>query len=283
MLSRQGQRAAAALRHQQGVPRDVPLCAFDLAENVGVEVWFRPETSLEGMYSKEQGVILVSAFRPRGRQAFTCAHELAHHLFGHGSTVDPYLPEGNCPVAASSQEKLANAFAASLLMPISGVRRAFADRNWGIDRCTPCQVLIVAGCLGVGYQTLIEQMRWAHHLISREQYRDLLSTSPQRLRQELLPNQHTQDLVFVDRAWVGHAVDLSVGDVCLLPKGVRHEGKSLARLGDEQFGWSFTAFCAGITRVELPDEQWAAFVRVSRKNFVGRSIFRHLEDPDDMP
>jgi hypothetical protein len=41
-----------------------------------------------------------------------------------------------------------------------------------------------------------------------------------------------------------------------------------------------TARVPGISRAESADGAWAVFVRVSRKDFVGRSTYRFLEDPD---
>jgi len=34
---------------------------------------------------------------------------------------------------------------------------------------------------------------------------------------------------------------------------------------------------------QLHDEQtgWSSYVRVRKRSYIGRSIFRHLEDPDD--
>src|SRR5437764_967903 len=81
-LTRAGRRAA-------GFDLDVPLCVYDLAEGLGVDVWFKAIPRLEGMYVKTPGPsMVVSSLRPAGRQVYTGGHELGHHVYGHGSQID---------------------------------------------------------------------------------------------------------------------------------------------------------------------------------------------------
>jgi len=87
--------AGVALRVRQdvGIPPTDAVCAFDLAERLGLEVWFQDVPSMEAVYVRQPApTIVVTSLRPAGRRAFNCAHELGHHVFGHEAQLD-VLPE----------------------------------------------------------------------------------------------------------------------------------------------------------------------------------------------
>jgi hypothetical protein len=73
-----------------------PADPYAAAESFRLRVTFSA-TSMEGFYFKPAN-ILVSSLRPVGRRAFTCAHELGHHWFGHGSTIDQLQEDGHAEV-----------------------------------------------------------------------------------------------------------------------------------------------------------------------------------------
>jgi len=278
-VARKALRNALATRRRVAASRSQPVCVYDLAEQLGVEVMFRPETSLGGMYVKTSETILIPANRPPGRQAFTCAHELAHWLFGHGSRIDEtaVLEEEH---QSNSEEQLANSFASYLLMPPWAVREAFGRRNWVAQTNDPLQVFTVAGQLGVGYETLVQHLYHSLQLLTLTQMEQLLRSTPKRLRQSVLGHDNARHLIIVDRAWTKIAVDLQVGDLTILPTNVRLEGRSAGTVGDHPLCTLVEARVPGITRVQACDGSWATYVRVSRRDFIGRSIYRHLEDPD---
>src|SRR5437762_13235377 len=81
--------AALKVRRAAGITLWAPVCVYDLADQLEVEVRFVDIPSMEGMYYKNNlPAIFVSSLRPAGRQAFNCAHELGHHIFKHGSRID---------------------------------------------------------------------------------------------------------------------------------------------------------------------------------------------------
>jgi Zn-dependent peptidase ImmA (M78 family) len=91
------------------------------------------------------------------RRAFTCAHELGHHFFGHGSTIDE--PKDDAQIGHfSPNEFLAEAFAGFLLLPAQGVKRAFSSRGIEVATATPEQMYTIASSFGVGYETIIEHL-----------------------------------------------------------------------------------------------------------------------------
>jgi Zn-dependent peptidase ImmA (M78 family) len=277
--ARQALRGAIEVRRRVFASKSQPICVYDTAEQLGLEVIFRPENSLGGIYAKASQAILIPTHRPPGRQAFTCAHEIGHWLYAHGTGIDE-IDDLEKYHENKPEERLADIFASYLLMPPWAVNEAYARRAWSPNNCTPIQIYTVAGQLGVGYQTLVQHLRYSLRLITATHAQQLLKTTPKYLRCSLLGSDSTRHLIIVDIAWTKIAVDLQVGDLAIIPSGVRLEGNSAVIIGSHGLGLIVEGCVPGITRVESDDGSWAVYVRVSRKDFTGRSIYRHLEDPD---
>ena len=85
-MARMAAMVALRTRNKAGATLGQAICVYDLAEHLGIEVRFLDIPSMEGFYSKNPGpLILLSTLRPAGRRVFTCAHELGHHVLGHGT------------------------------------------------------------------------------------------------------------------------------------------------------------------------------------------------------
>ena len=76
-IARTALRAAIELRRKAKVPLEDPICVYDFAETLEVEVRFVGGSSFAGMFAKGMNAVFVPSERPAGRRAFTCAHELA--------------------------------------------------------------------------------------------------------------------------------------------------------------------------------------------------------------
>jgi Zn-dependent peptidase ImmA (M78 family) len=260
-----------------------------VAEKLGIELRFVDIPSMEGMYVRastddSQPIILVSALRPAGRQAMTAAHELGHHVFGHGTRIDEYIgtmDENREPsLALEPEEMAANTFAAFFLMPKAAVDRAFAIRGWTATAAQPQQVFSIAGWLGVGYASLIHHMRLSLGMFSKAQAKELLSVQPKRIRQQILGTATFSDCFLLDHPWTGRPLDMQVGDVALVDSHTTSEGACLDFADSAPNGLRIVAAIApGLGRIVAPS--WAAFVRVRRRDFVGRSIFRHIDSAGD--
>lgn len=278
-LSMEAARQALRVRQRFGRDSTQAVEPVDLAESMGVEVLFVEVGSMEGMYlSDSRGSILLPSERPVGRQAFSCGHELGHHVFGHGTRLDALMMEdsGN---DVQDEEWLANMFAAFLLMPVSAVRRGFRDRGWAPTSAGPTEILRVAHWLGVGYSTLVNQMARSLGLMPRDRSRQLAKLSPRDLGSEFLGRECTSDLIIADEYWTDRAIDLRTGSELALPGGARFEGSILSpseECGEVQV---FEAAKPGRGRVVFPSGR-AAFVRVARRSYSGRGRFRFLPDPD---
>lgn len=278
-LGRQALRGALSTRRVAGIPKDEPICVFDFAPRLGVDLWFTGGSSFSGMYSKTSKTILVPALRPVGYQAFSCAHELGHWYFGHGDRVDE-LDTFDLASNDDPEEVLANLYAGYLLMPSWAVERAFRRRKWSESGCSPFHAYVVATQLGVGYRALVQHLRWSLHSISASESERLLKSSPKQIRESLLGPTPARHLVVADEAWATVAVDLQVGDAAILPHKVQLEGNSVRAVAEQELGVVVEAHLPGKTRAVLKDESWATFIRVCRKEYHGPSEYRHWEDPD---
>jgi uncharacterized protein DUF955 len=278
-LARQGLRGALETRRRANVSKADPICVYDLAERLGVEVKFCGGSSFGGMYAKASQTVLVPALRPPGRQAFTCAHELGHWYFRHGSQIDQ-LSDIDQDSDSTPEERLANIYAGYLLMPPWAVEDVFTRRGLDPNVYSPLQTYVAACQLGVGYETLVQHLRWSLALVTPGRADELLKTTPKQIRDSLVGQDRTRHLVVADHAWAKVAIDLQVGDFALIPHGLRLEGDS-AHVQDKRDTGILVEGCTpGITRAASQDGSWHAFLRVSRKDFAGRSLYRHLEDPD---
>jgi hypothetical protein len=250
---------------------------FDLTQQLGIEVRFAKISSMEGMYIRQSTpTILIASERPAGRQRFSCAHELGHHVFGDGSRVDE-LFDPNSKKERNDEEVRADMFAGMLLMPKSTVDRAFSSRKLNPETADPIGFSRVACALGVGYSTLAGHLYYALHAITENRLAAIDRFTPKKIRESVLGKSESEELILVDEQWAGRPADASVGDFLLLPPASSAEGLCCEYRADLKQGTLFQAVTPGVARFES-SSGWAAFVRVSRKHYEGRSIFRHLEE-----
>ena len=272
--------AALRMRRSAGLRLDEAICVYDLAEHLGIEVRFAEIPSLEGMYCPELGpTIILSSLRPSGRRAYTCAHELGHHSKGDGTQIDQ-LTDKPTRSRLDTTEFAAECFAGALLMPKMAVQRAFTIRGWNIEESTPDQIYIIANYFGVGYSTLVHHMRSGLRLLHERHAAMLFKITNAQARAQAFSWQSPEPVCIVDYHWKGRPIDVEVGDLLLVQGRPAFDGYNLTHLEDTRRGLLFRAQQPGLSKLSV-DRGWSAFVRVSRRNFIGRSTFRHLREGDD--
>lgn len=257
-----------------------PICIYDICDQLGVTVRFN-NISMEGMYDRApKPRIHISSLRPLVRRNFNCAHELGHHLFGHGSTIDE-LREDVLTRENEPKEFLANTFSAYLLMPTLGIRHALAIRRLTSEQILPRHLYAVASNFGVGYATLVNHLAYGVDAIPAKKADALLRSSPKVIRAQLLGDMSTESLLWVDDHWTNRTIDAEVGGHVLLPRSLRVLSAHLEFVRLTPIGQLYRAVRPGIGRVESKNGSWAAFLRVARKAYVGLARYRHLEDLGD--
>ena len=250
------------MRSSVGFRLDEAICAYDLAERLGIEVRFADIPSMEGMYYRASDpAIILSSLRPSGRRAFTCAHELGHHSNGDGTSVDQLVEKSN-RAGLDPKEFAADCFAGILLMPRMAVQRAFVVRNCEIQECTPGQVWTVSNYFGVGYSTLIHHMRSALRLLPDAHAAALLKVNPQKAQDQALGWESQDTVWIVDPHWTGRAVDVEVDDLIFVQGRPASEGICLSHVQDMENGRLFRARQPGIGKFCNRDG-WDVFARVS--------------------
>ena len=282
-LYREAMQAAAECRDRLDLDPFGPIDPYAIAEALGVKVVFI-DTSMEGFYFKQPTPrVLLSSLRPVPRRAFTCAHELGHHWFGHGSTIDQ-LQDDERADSDKPEEVLANAFAATLLMPSVGLRGAFARRSWSQDSPTPLQLFTIACQFGVGYTTLVKHLGFTLREISSGRRADLDRWTPQRIRRQLLGDEYDA-MVIVDSHNEAASFDVEIGTAVILPPDLMVNGAALAFARSADGFDVYNAMKRGIATVTGLPSPFA--VRVMPKmsenaaGYVGSAANRFEEDPDE--
>jgi len=126
--------------------------AIELAFGIDVIVEPHDDDPLAGAAIADPSfpLIFVNADQPTQRAIFTLAHELGHLLADHGEPIT--LDEEHLS-ARNDNERLANAFAARLLMPEDRVRKIIDDRGRGVEA-----LAFMTYTFGVSFQSLVYRL-----------------------------------------------------------------------------------------------------------------------------
>lgn len=120
----------AAVRLLEELDAQVPVDPVKVARALGIQVVDAPlDDSISGALIKERGKdprIVLNSKDSANRRRFTCAHELGHFV-KRSDQPDEYeyidYRDGRSSTGVDHDERYANSFAASLLMPEREVRR----------------------------------------------------------------------------------------------------------------------------------------------------------------
>ena len=278
-LATEAAAQALRLRKRLGIPISESVSALDVAERLDIEVRLIDIPSMEGVYvAGSAPTILLSSLRPQGRRNFTCAHEIGHHIFGHGEQFDELTDEKSSMRKSDPKEFSADCFAAYFLMPKSSIENGMKCRGYTYEFLVPTQVYALASWLGVGYSTLVNHLRYGIGTISRNKAQELQRSSPKDIRQELLGYSTATPLHLADEHWIGRAIDCEVGDCLMLPYGSYFERGQLAVLNTQRDSTLIEAQSSGVARAGNEQLGWSAFVRVSPHEFTGRACYRFEEE-----
>ena len=267
-------KRAIKLRLKQKIPVDESFCIFDLANDLGVEVRFEEIASLDGAYFKESKAILVSTLRPEGRIRFTCAHELGHFIFKHGDHFDELVEKASTG-ENKIEERMANIFAAFLLMPETTVKSFFVANDWDIANPSPTEIYIAASWLGVSYSSLVNHLHYSLKIIDNFQFKNLDKIQPKKIKSALCGFPVVSNLIVVNEHWKGRPIDMQVNDYLMMNRNIKIENDILSPI-DSSTDFIFQATKPGLTIIKDDTGNNGMMVRIRRHEYFGRSIFRHL-------
>ncbi len=240
---------------------------------------------MEGVYipdAKPRPAILVSSLRPAGRQSVTCGHEMGHHVFEHGEQWDEIVEQRTEARRFDPKEYQADLFSAALHMPKIAVNHALNRRGLDARTCPAESVYALAKYFGVGYGTLVTHMARTLNIIDSDRADELLRHQPKDIRARLLGKTCPDDLIVADVHWTDRAIDVQVGDMIVLPAGTGIEGRCISIIEESSTRSLVKAEMPGIGRAANDSLGWAAYVRVMRKDYVGRAPLRFDEEVDDV-
>jgi len=259
-----------------------PVNIFDACASLDISVRFI-DVSMEGMYINK-GIeaaskgILISSLRPMPRRVYTCAHELGHHIFGHGSKIDGLTEEGASASVYDKDEYLVDAFAGAFLMPIAGIEAEFMKRKWDIQNASPIQFYTISCIFGTGYSTLITHCK-ANRLISESKVRVLLKQTPAKLLQHIMSTRiENSHFKIIDSKTVLSVIDVEVGNYLFLPLNIDIEGTHLLKLITTDYGECFRVEHPGVVRALCLETDTSYFIRIQPAGYIGLAENRHLED-----
>jgi Zn-dependent peptidase ImmA (M78 family) len=279
-LARQALEKSVEVRDEHGYDFRSPLCVYEICARAGVTVQFADDINMEGVYvALNTPTIIVSALRPLSRRAFTCAHELGHHVFEHGSTIDELRSEAE-QNTLNPNEFLVDAFAGFLLMPAQAIKRAFSSRELDAATATAEQMYQVACGFGVGYDTLLGHLQYSLGMVSRARAEVLRKSTLPQIRERILGEATKAPLVIADMHHAMGTIDAEVGTLVLLPPDVVAESDQVELVRRTASGTLYRTIRPGLVRVAVPGSDWGIVVRVSRFQYAGLARYRHLEETD---
>lgn len=273
---------ALRVRAGQSISPKEPVRVYDLAQHLGVEVRFASLPSLEGVFSNGQPpTAIISSLRPQGRRVYTCAHELGHWKLGDAIGLDELMESRNSMLSQNPRERAAQLFAGTLLMPKPAIVHALYKRGWEAEALIPVQVIALATLFGVGYTTFVDHLNFGLSLLSTDKAMELKKPPVRGIKSEIAgtcreyPNVHVVDL-----HWPLVPIDVEIGDSivfldapgswqCQISPGIQKGPNDASVEAAEKGEWNIC----------LPNGLSVA-VRISRKDYCGRAIYRHLVDKD---
>jgi Zn-dependent peptidase ImmA (M78 family) len=275
---------AMQTRRSHGYSRSDPVNAFDIATRCGLAIIFRDEKSLEGMYLRAPApmIFLPSCrHRPRGRIVFSCAHELGHHVLGHGTHADKYVAQyGTNLRHRTLEEDVADLFAATLLMPRDAVRLALERHRASADSLTAREAYVLATALDVGYTSLLFQMSQRLGLLEPSVADRLARRKVKDIKCEIAGSPIQPRLLPIECVWNGRIVELEVDELAIVGNGISDAALPLcADEGSTPAGRMWKATTPGIRRTTINDCD--VEVRVARHGYTGLNRYRHLEEAED--
>jgi len=275
--TRAAQITAKALRTRKqylGADSHLPICPYVLCEAMGFDLRFVKINSFEGMYVANQNLILISAERPEGRKRFTCAHEIGHHVLGHGTVIDEILKCGSSNI----EEEEADFFASILLMPSSAVKRIMLRTGISTATISSTDAYILSKYFGVSYQSFLLQLYFNLGLISYIKYQELKIRTLPEIRLSISGLKIKGQVLSIGAWWDEKAIELEVGDYIVSEKELLIDGPKIVQPLDDGNDHCYLATKPGITRVF--SNGWDCFVKISRYKFHGIYQFKFDEDEE---
>ena len=134
--------------------------------------------------------------------------------------------------------------------------------------------------MGVGYKSLLTHMYYSLRVISYDHFNQLNSFSPKQLKNSFTGFDQTDEVVILDKYWGVKSVDICVGDLLVVQQEIIVEGACVEFVGEYLNRIIYRASKQGLDRAQNSSEDWAAYIRVSRRHYEGLVQYRHFAEID---
>ena len=278
-LASQAAKEAMRLRSALRIPPFGTVCPIDIAIELGIAVWLQALPSVEGIYSSgKRATIVVSTERPWGRIRHTCSHEIGHHVFRHGSSIDG-LNQSNG--GWQPEEYISDRFATALLMPKLAVTSALKRRRIDVRSLNPEQTFVLAQDFGVGYESFVSHLQRTLRLIESSSASRLRASGRklQFLRCSVAGFVAPHDVFVADEHWGIRPLDIQSGDIVKVPSNATFHGRCAQIMMSPMPHLKGVA--PGEGQLRIPNRKRAIRIRVCRRGFTGLAKYRHLEEYDE--
>lgn len=147
--------AATRLNRDLKIDQTRPVDVFGIAQRIGLWLMAQPLERLYGAYVRniEHAGVLVNSQHPESLQRFTVAHEIGHHILGHGPTTDDHT-NVSAFTGTALEEAQAQTFAASLLLPLPLINRTLRELRSGPE-LSASEVYMFSRQTGVSYTAAV--------------------------------------------------------------------------------------------------------------------------------
>ena len=215
--SLQAAESAGRLLDELGVDQTRQIDVFSMCEDLDLWLAFLPMDGLLGAFVPEgTGGVLITDRRPITVQRYTVAHELGHWRLEHGHGLALDGEEHVFGTNPAERERLAQMFAANLLMPpplVLSLLARIGISDHGPVR--PDQAYFVAREAGVSYEAAVRQLTNLQ-VITAAEATSLLEVRPLTVKSELAggrrPVYGYADVWPVDEQWNDQLVSLRADD-----------------------------------------------------------------------
>jgi len=279
-LGRKAASAANSTRLSLNYDLVEPVSAYEICADLDMIVRF-VDVNMEGLY--EAGPpprIFLSSERPLSRRHFTCAHELGHHVFNHGSRIDELQASSRAGSPKPADETLVDMFAGHLLMPTIGLNRSINRRKLNASDLNPIDVLHISSEYGVGYETLLTHLSFGMRFLPLKKRARLIKEGIS-VRKNMKKYLGTSSSIFIDGKSFCHSITMEVQQILLSDKKIQYDSKYIQFVNQTIWGLRYDIIQSGTTYVTIDGNCSDIQLNIAPHKFNGLAKYRFLEEIHD--
>lgn len=158
-VTRQADQDAIELRQWLGLGQSPIQDIISILElDLGIRLFVKKlDGKISGLFAYEESLgacILINGSHRKDRRTHTAAHELGHFI-GTRKMPEVYFDDDSM---TSREERYANAFASTFLMPSRAILKRFQEITSGANNFTRRHIIIIAHTFGVSREAVVRRL-----------------------------------------------------------------------------------------------------------------------------